>query len=77
METDPGESDSRSAQKRALEQIVAIPATLYFPAGIVAQSNEMCETLGYTTEHLVVEALKDQIGGWMILSIRQHSTGKA
>jgi hypothetical protein len=31
MEIDPEESDSRVAQKRMLEKIVAIPATLYFP----------------------------------------------
>jgi hypothetical protein len=35
------QSDSRVAQKRKLEQIVAIPATLYFPASIVDELNEM------------------------------------
>jgi hypothetical protein len=32
-------------KKRMLEQIVAIPATLYLPTGIVAELNEFCETL--------------------------------
>jgi hypothetical protein len=31
-----------------LEEIVAMPATLYFPTGIVAQLNEVCEESGYT-----------------------------
>jgi hypothetical protein len=46
VEIDPEESDFRVAQKRMLEQIVAIPATLYFPSGIVAELNEICESLG-------------------------------
>jgi hypothetical protein len=37
-------------QKRTLTQIVAIPATLYFPTSIVAELNEICERLGYTPE---------------------------
>jgi len=57
-------SDSLVAQKRLLEQIVATPATLYLPAGIVAELNELCESLGYTPEQLVVEALKGQIDYW-------------
>ena len=64
MQTDPEESDSRVAQKRMLEQIVAIPTTLYFPTSIVAELNEICENLGYTPEQLVVEALKGQIDYW-------------
>ncbi len=48
MRTDPGESNSCVAQKRMLEQIVATPATLYLPRSIVAELNEICETLGYT-----------------------------
>jgi hypothetical protein len=64
METDPSESDPRSAQKRMLEQIVVIPATFYFPACIVAELKEICEVLGYTAEQLVIEALKDQIDHW-------------
>jgi hypothetical protein len=64
MQTDPEESDSRVAQKRMLEQIVAIPATLYFPTSIVAELNEICENLRYTPEQLVVEALKGQIDYW-------------
>jgi hypothetical protein len=42
MQIDPEESHSRIAQKRMLEQIVAIPATLYFPINIVAELNEIC-----------------------------------
>jgi len=57
-------SDSLVARKRLLEQIVATPATLYLPAGIVAELNELCESLGYTPEQLVVEALKGQIDYW-------------
>jgi hypothetical protein len=64
METDPEESNFRVAQKRMLEQIVAIPATLYLPTSIVAELNEICETLGYTPEQLVIEALRGQIGYW-------------
>ena len=62
MQTDPEESDSRVAQKRMLEQIVAIPAILYLPSSIVAELNEICETLGYTPKQLVIEALRGQIG---------------
>ena len=61
MEIDPEASDSRVDQKRMLRQIVAIPATLYFPTSIVDELNEICERLGYTPEQLVIEALKDQI----------------
>ena len=55
MEIDPEESDSPVAQKRMLEQIVAIPATLYFPTSIVAEPNEICEILGHTPEQLVIK----------------------
>jgi hypothetical protein len=64
MQTDPEESDSRVAQKRILEQIVAIPAALYLPTSIVAELNEICESLGYTPEQLVIEALRGQIDCW-------------
>jgi hypothetical protein len=64
MQTEPEGSASRVAQKRMLEQIVAIPATLYFPTSIAAELNEICESLGYTPEQLVIEALKGQIDYW-------------
>jgi len=64
MQTDPEESDSGAAQKRMLEQILAIPATLYFPTSIVSELNEICESLGYSPEQLVIEALKGQIDYW-------------
>ena len=64
MEIDPEASDSRVDQKRMLTQIVAIPATLYFPTSIVDELNEICERLGYTPEQLVIEALKGQIDYW-------------
>jgi hypothetical protein len=64
MVIDPEESDSRVAQKGMLEQIVAVPATLYFPTSIVADLNEICKSLGYTPEQLVIEALKGQIDYW-------------
>ena len=47
-----------------LEQIVAIPTTLHLPSSIVAELNEICETLGYTPEQLVIEALRGQIDYW-------------
>ena len=64
VEIDPEASDSRVNQKRMLTQIVAIPATLYFPTCIVEELNEICERLGYTPEQLVIEALKGQIDYW-------------
>ncbi len=64
MQTDPEESNYRVAQKRMLEQIVAIPAILYLPSSIVVELNEICETLGYTPEQLVIEALRGQIDYW-------------
>lgn len=64
METDQDESDARDTQKQMLKQIVALPATLYFPSEIVLQLNEACAKLGYTPEELVVEALKGQIQRW-------------
>jgi hypothetical protein len=44
--------------RKKLEEIVAMPATLYFPTGIVAQLNEICEESGYTPGQLVLRALK-------------------
>jgi hypothetical protein len=44
-----------------LEQIVAILATLYFPTSIVPELNEICKSLGYTPEQLVIEAFRGQI----------------
>ena len=64
MPTDPEASDCRVAPKRLLEQIVTTPATLYFPTSIVAELNEICETLGYTPKQLVIEALRGQIEYW-------------
>jgi hypothetical protein len=64
MQTYPEESNSRLAQKQMLEQIVAIPATLYLPTSIVDELNEICATLGYTPEQLVIEALRGQIDYW-------------
>ena len=61
MQSDPEESDSRVGQKRMLEQIVAIPATLYLPTTIVPELNEICQSLRYTPEQLVIEVLKGQI----------------
>jgi hypothetical protein len=61
MQTDPEESNSRVARKKMLEQIDTIPATLYLPSSIVAELNEICETLGYTPKQLVIEALRGQI----------------
>jgi hypothetical protein len=50
--------------RKRLEEIVAIPATLYFPTGIVAQLNEICDESGYTPGQLIVKALKGQIYHW-------------
>ena len=35
-----------------------------FPTSIVAELNEICKSLGYTPEQLVIEALKGQIDCW-------------
>jgi hypothetical protein len=64
MQPDPEESNSGFGHKRMLEQIVAIPATLYLPTSIVAELDELCESLGYTPEQLVIEALKSQVDCW-------------
>jgi hypothetical protein len=64
MQTDQKESGSRVAQKRLLAQIVAIPATLYFPTSIVTELNEICQRLDYTPGQLIIEALKGQIDYW-------------
>ena len=64
MQSDPEQSNSRVGQKRMLEQIVAIPATLYFPTSIVTELNEICQSLGYTPEQLVIEVLEGQIDYW-------------
>jgi hypothetical protein len=64
MKIDPEASDSRGSQQRLLEQIVATPATVYLPTGIVAELNEICESLGCTPGQLVIEALKGQIDHW-------------
>ena len=77
MEIDPEASDSRVDQKRMLTQIVAIPATLYFPTSIVAELNEICKSLGYTPEQLVIEALKGQIDYWNgVLRSRDDFVGR-
>jgi hypothetical protein len=64
MKADQEKSNPGYAQKRMLEQIVALPATLYFPPHIVAQLNEICDTLGYAPKELVIESLKGQIESW-------------
>ncbi len=64
MEIRASESDSFEAHRRMLEQIVALPATLFFPTKIVAQLHEICRMLGYTPAELVVKALKDQLNCW-------------
>ena len=58
MKIDPEASDSRVAHKRLLEQIVATPAILYFPTGIAAELNEICENLGYSPVNLSLRLLK-------------------
>jgi hypothetical protein len=50
--------------RKKLEEIVVIPATLYFPSAIVAQLNEICDQSGFTPGQLVVRALKGQIYHW-------------
>ena len=63
-EPDPLGDFKKLLLRKRLEEIVAIPATLYFPAGIVAQLKEICEESGYTPGQLVVKALKGQIYHW-------------
>ena len=63
-EPDPLGDFKKLLLRKKLEEIVAMPATLYFPSGIVAQLNEICEESGYTPGQLVVRALKGQIYHW-------------
>jgi hypothetical protein len=63
-EPDPLGDFKKLLLRKRLEEIVAIPTTLYFPAGIVAQLKEICEESGYTPGQLVVKALKGQIYHW-------------
>src|SRR5580693_5263955 len=63
-EPDPLGDFKKLLLRKKLEEIVAMPATLYFPTGIVAQLNEICEESGYTPGQLVVRALKGQIYHW-------------
>jgi hypothetical protein len=51
-EPDPLGDFKKLLLRKRLEEIVAIPATLYFPAGIVAQLKEICEESGYTPGNL-------------------------
>jgi hypothetical protein len=63
-EPDPLGDFNKLLLKKRLEEIVTIPAALYFPAVIVAQLNEICDVSGYTPGQLVVKALKGQIYHW-------------
>ena len=47
-----------------LQEVVAMPAVLYFPTHIVDQLDEMCEARGYSPWQLIVYALKAQINHW-------------
>ena len=44
--------------RKKLEEIVVIPATLYFPSAIVAQLNEICDQSGFTPGQPVVRTRK-------------------
>jgi hypothetical protein len=63
-ELDPLGDFKKLLLQKKLEEIVAIPATLYFPAVIVVQLNEICEESGYTPGQLIIKALKGQIYHW-------------
>ena len=63
-EPDPLGDFKKLFLRKKLEEIVVIPATLYFPSAIVAQLNEICDQSGYTPGQLVVRALKSQIYHW-------------
>jgi hypothetical protein len=63
-EPDPLGDFKKLFLRKKLEEIVVIPATLYFPSAIVAQLNEICDQSGYTPGQLVVRALKGQIYHW-------------
>jgi hypothetical protein len=77
-EPDPLGDFNKLLLRKKPEEIVTIPAALYFPAVIVAQLNEICDVSGYTPGQLVVKALKGQIYHWgQILPVRNHSAGKA
>ena len=47
-ESDPLGDFKKLLLRKKLEEIVAMPATLYLPTGIVVQLNEICEESGYT-----------------------------
>jgi hypothetical protein len=61
---EPDQPDFRDVLKTKIEEIAAIPATLYFPAFIVAQLNVICDEQRATPEQLVGEALANQIDRW-------------
>jgi hypothetical protein len=63
-EPDPLGDFNKLLLRKKPEEIVTIPAALYFPAVIVAQLNEICDVSGYTPGQLVVKALKGQIYHW-------------
>ena len=50
--------------RKKLEEIVAMPATLYFPTGIVAQLNEFARRAGTPLANLSLELSKGQIYHW-------------
>jgi hypothetical protein len=64
MEIDPNEPTSSMTPKEKLEQILAIPATLYMPAAIVDRLKQISAAYGYSPWQLIVYALKLQIDHW-------------
>ena len=64
--------------RKKLEEIVTIPAALYFPAVIVAQLNEIWDVSGYLPGQLVVKGFQGpNLPLGQILPVRNHSAGKA
>jgi hypothetical protein len=63
-EPDPLGDFKKLFLRKKLEEIVVLPATFYFPSGIVTQLYEFCDQSGYTPGQLGIRAPNSQIYYW-------------